>query len=61
MTTYLETYEAAGPPAQDITHAYCSTLCRATHIGPVVRNRREDDRYEFDETCANCGVLIPAS
>ena len=20
-----------------------------------------DDSYEFDETCANCGVLIPAS
>jgi hypothetical protein len=22
---------------------------------------RNDDSYEFDEICANCGVLIPAS
>lgn len=67
MTAYLATFTEHGDL---ITRPYCSLICRidgaragrgpnwwdnASYVG------RDDDHYEFDETCANCGVLIPAS
>lgn len=62
MTTYLATHRA-------ITSPFCSERCRDEFVGDVTDQAfsdwtdtyRTDDRYEFDETCANCGALIPAS
>jgi hypothetical protein len=38
---------------------YCSLLCSSQH--GFTMNVRDDDSYEFDEVCANCGVLVPAA
>lgn len=69
MTTYLatETFDDSyrGRPrhwveAQEITNAFCSTDCRTHYLGNDTGVERDDPSYEFDETCANCGSLVPA-
>jgi len=69
MTTYLataelENYNEGRWHDEEISFAFCAPSCRAYHFTAraEVRNTwRDDDSYEFDETCANCGSLIPAS
>lgn len=67
MTTYLATTSVS---AELITRPYCCEICRSRGAregrGPHWRDSascviRDDSAYEFDETCANCGALIPAS
>jgi hypothetical protein len=51
VTTYLAT------TFDDATFPFCSAICRAAHRTAMPgRKYREDDRYEFDEQCATCGV-----
>lgn len=63
MTTYLSTQKNWG--AEDWTQPYCSEFCRDLRDGAshafLSTQFRDDDAYEFDETCATCGKLIPAS
>lgn len=56
MTTYLATEETNA-----MTLAFCSRFCRSTRLGPLSPTwiKRNDDSYEFDEVCANCGAIIP--
>ena len=67
MTTYLATGAVSAPRADEVkTLAYCSPPCRRETEDQslsqgFVLTFRDDNSYEFDETCANCGVLIPAS
>ena len=59
MTTYLATIH---PGTEDeVTRAYCSPRCRWADWPWPGSVSREDDHYEFDETCAYCGVLVVAS
>ena len=61
MTTYLLTH-------REVTLPFCSTLCRGIYeektpfLYPTREFKapvwRDDDRYEFDETCMNCGALV---
>jgi hypothetical protein len=64
MTTYLATTTATkdGWAFENITLAYCSRICRevGAESGGWNGTGRDDDSYEFDEVCANCGVVIPA-
>ena len=57
MTTYLGTAAIRG---ELITDAFCSKNCRGM-AEPWEWITRDNDSYEFDETCATCGTLIPAS
>ena len=68
MTTYLATgTDRYASAVTECTAAYCSPKCRsfdqrggtARGFKPLVL--QDDDSYEFDEVCANCGVLIKAS
>ena len=58
MVTYTATHQMVPR-----TLAYCSDICRAKSLGFTfdLFDLRDDDSYEFDETCANCGSLIKAS
>ena len=67
MTTYLTTgIEYRG---SEVVLPYCSPSCRLgctvieVERRSVSRNPRHLDleSYEFDEVCALCGVVIPAS
>lgn len=67
-TTYLATGGGCGRSDDDpLTVPYCSPICRAEAEGaevdgkPYVLEFRDDSRYEFEETCAACGAVIPAS
>lgn len=57
MTTFLVTASRI-PQHESVTRPYCSSWC-ANRCGGY--NWRKDDRYEFDEWCANCGRFIKAS
>lgn len=46
---------------EDITFAFCSFECWHELVLPGDVRRDYVNSYEFDETCANCGKLIPAS
>lgn len=65
MTTYLATHtrNADNPgAAEKCTRAFCSDQHRKSYMwNPREFELRDDPSYEFDETCANCGKLIPAS
>jgi ferredoxin len=75
MTTYLATLNIAelhdpATATDDFrTDAFCSTKCRLEFffISASFAKRhctqkfREDDFYEFDETCSRCGDPVPAS
>jgi hypothetical protein len=61
MVTYLATTTEQD---EDTALAFCSANCCVEGLGPnweELINVQRDDSYEFDEVCANCGVLIPAS
>ena len=45
---------------EEITFPFCSFTCWTVLAMPGDRRRDYVSCYEFDETCANCGVLIPA-
>lgn len=65
MTMYLATVEASHP-VRAATFPFCSDDCRARYwtwdeqiaLGRI--ELRDDDHYEFDEYCANCGEVIEA-
>ncbi len=62
MTTFLAT--SAGHPKHDdeYTLPYCSHGCLfANEAGDECIESVWYNGYEFDETCANCGKLIPAA
>ena len=63
MTTYLATKWTADPDdaSEEFTESYCSDSCRFVDQTWLERIYRDDDSYEFDETCANCGKLVPAA
>ena len=66
MTTYLTTKRLRDSrkfDAEKVTFPYCSKKCRHADRGnnAASLNYRDDDFYEFDEVCANCGSLIKAS
>ena len=59
--TYIGTIRQGGECEKSF--AFCRPQCRSSYFTRAMRKfttYRNDDRYEFDETCANCGVLIPA-
>lgn len=62
MTTYLATQVEL---PEEITSAFCSQGCLANHIlssgDTWWKNMVADDSYEFDETCASCGKLVPVA
>ena len=64
MTTYLSTNHRG--KRNEVTYAYCSKMCRYRHTSgsPRIPRKnmewRDDTSYEFNETCLNCGALIPA-
>ena len=64
MTTYLATNHRG--KRNEVTYAYCSKMCRYRHTSgsPRIPRKnmewRDDTSYEFNETCLNCGALIPA-
>jgi len=62
MTTYLATLRPGGESEK--TFAFCLKPCRAWYFNANEKKfttRRDDDSYEFDEVCQNCGSLIKAS
>jgi hypothetical protein len=66
MTTYLST--ALTLTHEEVTLPFCSPLHRGRgdYTGLLsgwgwAKENRDDDRYEFDENCSSCGVLILAS
>ena len=70
MTTYLGSAvlsdrldDTNDMPIDFIAYPYCSRNCLVQ--GPRDRSNgtviQQIENYEFDETCANCGVLIPAT
>lgn len=67
MTVYLATTSYLGladdGSAELLTEVFCSWKCRrdAVAVDRRVTARLALDYYEFDEACANCGQLIPAS
>lgn len=68
MTTFLATKERGEGPFSEYTYAFCSDQCRVDHTyaeyyrtGTRNTSQRDDDSYEFDEVCANCGALVSAS
>lgn len=70
MTTYLATTNTGenNDAFTERTAAYCSDQCRMDGIyafhrqsGIKAKSTRDDDRYEFDETCVTCGRVVEAS
>jgi len=68
MTTFLSIgvgEDAFSRVEEVLVLPYCGEDCRDIREGMFVdtglASYRDDDRYEFDETCAKCGAFIPAS
>ena len=62
MTTYLAILSRRSYFGQSETRPYCSSDCRRyDSVGWTIEDWRDDDSYEFDEVCGNCGVVVPAS
>ena len=67
MTTYLLTMGLPSPVSseEERTSTFCSRSCRAIFARGLCDFQFDsatlDERYEFDETCATCGQLIPAA
>lgn len=67
MTTYLLTGPVYETEDAYFSAPFCSPLCVAEYRLDGSRHNSEsdelraDDNYEFDESCTNCGALIPAS
>ena len=61
MTTYLaQNYSVGDNGADDSTFPYCSLECLTSQFR-IESDWWDDDSYEFDEVCANCGALVAAS
>ncbi len=60
--TYIRVQNVNG---EERAMPYCSATCAHNHGEHILKPWRgtvsEYFDYEFDETCTNCGVLIPAS
>jgi hypothetical protein len=61
MTTYLaQNYSVGDNGADDSTFPYCSLECLTSQFR-IESDWWDDDSYEFDEGCANCGLLVKAA
>ena len=67
MTTHLAIWTTSVTRnREEVTMAFCTKMCRHRWLSgsPRIPANRFDkmdlDSYEFDETCANCGKLVPA-
>jgi hypothetical protein len=58
MSTYTWTHTANH--FEETTHTFCSPCAFATFVALGIQSTRHTD-YEFDESCARCGALIPRS
>lgn len=64
MTTYLGTRYDTN---EEVTRAFCSEKCARDFVNFHFRVNLKVpimltvERYEFDETCSNCGAHVPAS
>ena len=63
MTTFLATAWTPEDKPEEYTTPYCSWACLDADNPHDLRDQWNDERYfyEFDETCANCGKLVPAA
>ena len=59
VTTYLANETRGDLTGESYTLVFCSAECRRDDQRKKLGAKfRDDDSYEFDETCANCGVEI---
>jgi len=64
LEMFLATQLGDTTTGEEITLAFCSTTCRdyiCWDQGRVDTVRRDEDSYEFAETCVACGVTVPGT